>query len=84
MFEFLKRRKKESVTQEETSTSKASLPSSLPQTGFTPEKEAPAEEPKLDLLLTRIESLKLQYEAMKEKVENIERMVKELYQMAKS
>jgi len=79
MFEFLKKKKPETGTLE----IKKELPTvtieEKPETAKTP-----SEEPKLDLLMAKVESLKLQYEAMKEKLENIERMVKELYQMAKS
>ena len=39
---------------------------------------------KVDLMLTQIDSLKIEYEAINQRIQNIERMVKELYAMAKS
>lgn len=39
---------------------------------------------KVDLMLTQIDSLKIEYEAINQRIQNIERMVKELYTMAKS
>lgn len=39
---------------------------------------------KTDLLLMKIESLEARYESINEKLKNIERMLSELYQMAKS
>ena len=39
---------------------------------------------KVDLMLTQIDSLKTEYEAINQRIQNIERMVRELYAMAKS
>ncbi len=39
---------------------------------------------KVDLMLTQIDSLKFEYEAINQRIQNIERMVRELYAMAKS
>lgn len=39
---------------------------------------------KVDLMLTQVDSLKLEYEAINQRIQNIERMVRELYTMAKS
>jgi len=39
---------------------------------------------KVDLMLTQIDSLKIEYEAINQRIQNIERMVRELYTMAKS
>lgn len=39
---------------------------------------------KVDLMLTQIDSLKIEYEAINQRIQNIERMVRELYAMAKS
>jgi hypothetical protein len=39
---------------------------------------------KMDLVLTQLDSLRTQYEAMNERVITIEKMLKELYTMAKS
>ena len=37
-----------------------------------------------EVLVAKIDALKFQYEALNEKVSNIERMVKEIYEIAKS
>ena len=39
---------------------------------------------KVDLMLAQIDSLKIEYEAINQRIQNIERMVRELYAMAKS
>ena len=39
---------------------------------------------KIDLMLAQIDGLKLEYETINQRIQNIERMVKELYGMAKS
>jgi len=39
---------------------------------------------KVDLMLTQIDSLKIEYEAINQRIQNIERMVRELHTMAKS
>ncbi|MCS7094106.1 MAG: hypothetical protein RMJ18_02910 [Candidatus Aenigmarchaeota archaeon] len=39
---------------------------------------------KIDLVIDKINNLKLDYEILKEKVEKIEKMVEEIYNMAKS
>lgn len=39
---------------------------------------------KMDLVLTQLDSLRAQYEAINERIITIERMLKELYSMAKS
>lgn len=39
---------------------------------------------KVDLMLTQIDNLKIEYEAINQRMQNIERMVKEIYTMAKS
>ncbi len=39
---------------------------------------------KIELLIAKVESLKLLYETLKEKVDNIEKMTKEIYEMAKN
>jgi hypothetical protein len=37
----------------------------------------------IEVLLAKIDALKFQYEALNEKINNIEKMIKEIYQMAK-
>ncbi len=39
---------------------------------------------KVDLMITQIDSMKIEYETINQRIQNIERMVKELYAMAKS
>ena len=39
---------------------------------------------KVDLMLTQMDSLKIEYEAINQRIQNIEKMVRELYAMAKS
>ena len=39
---------------------------------------------KIELLLTKIESLRINQETVNERVKNIEKIIKELYEMAKS
>lgn len=39
---------------------------------------------KIDLLATRVEGLRTQYSMINERLENLEKMVKEIYQLAKS
>jgi len=39
---------------------------------------------KMDLLITEMDSMKFQYSALNERLQNIERMLREIYQMAKS
>jgi hypothetical protein len=39
---------------------------------------------KIDLLATHIEGLRTQYSMINERLENLEKMVKEIYQLAKS
>ncbi len=38
----------------------------------------------IEVLIAKIDALKFQYEALNEKINNIEKMVKEIYEMAKS
>lgn len=40
--------------------------------------------PQIDLILARIDGLKLQYDALNERLNSIEKMIKEIYQLAKS
>lgn len=39
---------------------------------------------KVDLMLSQVDTLKIEYEAINQRIQNIERMVRELYAMAKS
>ena len=67
----------------------------VPAVPETPQAQMPAREitaesattenvkARMDLVLTQMDSLRVQYQAISERVANIERMVKELYDMAK-
>jgi hypothetical protein len=66
------------------------LPSQQPPPAEVKEesiKVEPAPETKIkeiDVLNAKIDALKFQYEALNEKINNIEKMVREIYEMAKS
>ena len=56
---------------------------------YPPEQTYPEPTPdnlkaKVDLMLAQMDGLKLEYDAMSQRIQNIERMVKELYAMSKS
>lgn len=67
-------------------------PEPVPEpTAEIPPKEITAEmataenvKARMDLVLAQMDSLRMQYEAMNERIVAIERMIKELYDMAKS
>lgn len=52
--------------------------------GQLPDVAADNLKAKIDLMMSQVDSLKLEYEAMNQRIQNIERMVRELYAMAKS
>ncbi len=67
----------------------------MPSATYQPQYQAPAQmspqdmssentKAKMDLVLTQIDSLKIEYETINQRIQNIERMVRELYAMAKS
>lgn len=57
----------------------------LPKTGITAESATIENvKVKMDLVLTQLDSLRAQYEAISERVITMERMLRELYAMAKS
>ncbi len=39
---------------------------------------------KMDLMMSQIDSMRIEYDAINQRIQNIERMVKEIYTMAKS
>ncbi len=60
-------------------------PMPMPRTDITTESTTVENvKAKMDLVLTQLDSLRTQYQAMNERVMTTERMVKELYDMAKS
>ncbi len=54
----------------------------IPEAQKTETKEE--KKPELEVLIAKIDALKFQYEALNEKISNIEKMLKEIYEMAKS
>jgi wobble nucleotide-excising tRNase len=61
------------------------LQPSIKQESVKVEEALPQESKKteIEVLLAKIDALKFQYEALNEKINNIEKMIKEIYQMAK-
>ncbi len=47
-------------------------------------KEKEERKNEFEVLIAKIDALKFQYEAVNEKISNIEKMVREIYEMAKS
>jgi hypothetical protein len=41
------------------------------------------QKPEMEILMAKIDALKLQYELLAEKISSIEKMIREIYQMAK-
>jgi len=77
-------KKKELVVEE---SPPINYPASLPpanQPSYPTDASAENLKAKVDLMLTQIDSLKIEYEAINQRIQNIERMVRELYAMAKS
>ncbi|MBI2546835.1 MAG: hypothetical protein HYW23_00100 [Candidatus Aenigmarchaeota archaeon] len=86
-FRLIFREKKQEPPMEETSQADTT---NTPSPGATSPVVAPNQsdntdlETRIDLMLSQFDNIKLEYEAMNQRVQNIERMVKELYTMAKS
>ena len=78
--------KKKEPTVEETPLSNYPEPSYTPvnQPNYPTDVASENLKAKVDLMLTQIDSLKIEYEAINQRIQNIERMVRELYAMAKS
>jgi len=95
IFSFFRKKKemeiKESIPKEE-KLPEISKPEFQPLVKTPEAAVAPAKEKedvsnlkaKTDLLLTKIESLETRQESLLEKVKNIEKMLNEIYEMAKS
>ncbi len=74
IFSWLFRRKKEEPK-----------PTDMPKVEITPETATIDNvKAKMELVLTELDSLKIQYNVMNQRVMSMERMVKEIYDMAKS
>ncbi|MBI1979024.1 MAG: hypothetical protein HYS62_03125 [Candidatus Aenigmarchaeota archaeon] len=76
---------------------KGTSPEETPMTDYSTPQYTPVNQPsystdvatenlkaKVDLMLTQVDSLKIEYEAINQRIQNIEKMVRELYAMAKS
>jgi len=86
MFSFFKKKKEMEIPKEE-KLPEPSKPEFQPLVETSPAKEKEDVsnlKAKTDLLLTKIESLETRQESLLEKVKNIERMLNEIYEMAKS
>lgn len=61
------------------------LPEAIPTSfGMTEDSTIENIKAKMDLIATHFDTLRTQYEVLNEKISVIEKMVKEMYQMAKS
>jgi hypothetical protein len=76
MFGFLKKKKQEAeiVLPPEPSPPKTETPESVSLESI---------KAKMDLIITHLDGLKAQYTTLNERLENLEKMVREIYQMAK-
>jgi hypothetical protein len=79
--------------EEKENVSNLPLPSSVQQQETKINVEQPKEESKevqenrkteIEILIAKIDALKFQYEALSEKISNMEKMLKEIYEIAKS
>ena len=79
--------------EEKVNISNSPLPSSVQESETKINVEQQREEPKgtqenkkaeIEILIAKIDALKFQYEALSEKINNMEKMLKEIYEMAKS
>ncbi len=60
-------------------------PSDIPPSQFQPSDVATNNlKSKIDLMLSQVDSMKVEYDAINQRLQTIERMVRELYMMAKS
>ena len=92
MFKIFKKKKEEIPKPPEIGRVDAqATPSENPLIQKPPEIEKPFSSPlpepkdaKIDLIVSEIENIKLQYKNLEEKINNIEEMVKEIYRIAKS
>ena len=74
-------KKNESVPEVPVETLPEAIPSSF---GMTEDSTIENIKAKMDLIATHFDTLKTQYEVLNEKISVIEKMVKEMYHMAKS
>jgi len=81
MFNIFKRKKEKELTlPKEPGLAEKPLPEPVLEKPSTKEDV----KPQLDLILARIDNLKIQYDALNERLNSIEKMIKEIYEMAKS
>jgi len=70
----------------------SNIPLNIPKPEMTTEQPATSQPKELEgsrtseveILIAKVDALKFQYEVLNEKISNIEKMVKEIYEMAKS
>jgi len=74
-------KKREPAPEIPTETLPEAIPSSF---GMTDDSTIENIKVKMDLIATHFDTLRTQYEVLNEKISVIEKMVKEMYQMAKS
>jgi len=93
MFEFLKPKKNIKESYSTQSSLQASQPTFQESSQLTKTTEVTdtifnikqnKESDEFKLIVDKIESLRLEYELLNEKLERIERMIKEIYDLAKS
>lgn len=77
-------RKKKSTTEEPLNYPTPYTPSANQPSAYPTDVSSENLKAKVDLMLTQIDSLKIEYEAINQRIQNIERMVREIYAMAKS
>ena len=56
----------------------------IPKIQEEPKKIQENKETEIEILIAKIDALKFQYEALSEKINNMEKMLKEIYEIAKS
>ncbi len=84
IFRFLFGRIRKKETPPEVTIPPTQYPPTSTSSNYPSEVEAGNLRAKVDLMLSQVDGLKLEYEAINQRIQNIERMVKEIYVMAKS
>jgi hypothetical protein len=88
IFSFLRRKKKEDYYIDEPNTPISTTTSTMPSTGTTGTTVAVQMPPmssraEVDLIISRMENLRMQYEAINARLTNIERLVAEIRSFCK-
>lgn len=85
MFDILKKKKSENLENikiEDIKPPSLNLPKPTESLEIPKEKESESTE-ETELLLNKIKSLQLSFEMLNEKIDRIEKMIKEIYELAK-